>query len=290
LTVSISDFTIDDVVDMLLSANIEYLESRNAGNTFYRSSYLFTHGVRLFMDPTAENMPHLSLAINGEACRTLSLEQVAEIAALGTPSRIDVALDHDEFTAREAATWVRAGYIRTRARSKQFYEDLVDSDAPQDTLYIGKRTSDQFTRIYDQRHKEERLYTTRLELEMKGDVARGFWAELCMRGLDEFVGLALGAITHHVDFVNTNTDTNTTRAPRLSAWSQLVGNVERVRVRLASQAITSAEKVATWAYNYLSAIITAAHDAGALDFDELLTIGRRKRKRRHTLIAAGFAV
>jgi DNA relaxase NicK len=167
---------------------------------------------------------------------------------------------------------------------------LVDSDTPNDTLYIGKRTSDQFTRIYDQRHKEERLHTTRIELEMKGDVSRGFWIALFECGLDEFARLAVGAITHHVDFVDTSADANTTRAPRLPAWSQLVGNVQRVRVRLASKVITSAEKIATWTYNSLSAIIAAAHDAGALDFNELLTIGRRKRKRKHTLIAAGYAV
>jgi DNA relaxase NicK len=178
--------------------------------------------------------------------------------------------------------------VRTRARGKSYIEDLATGQ--QNTVNIGSRNSERLLRIYDQRHLEERQHLTRVELQLMGDQARGFWDKLCTAGFDGFIELALGSITDFVDFVDTTKDSNTTRAPRLEAWSALVGSVSRLSVRRVVAAVRTAETVAAWAFHSVSAILTAAVEAGALTWDEFQREGLTRYRPKHKAIARGLAL
>lgn len=286
-TVSINDYEQDDVFDALLELGFEYLETRGGVN-HYKRGHIFTEGVRLNTEPNTENQPKMSLTVPGSACRRLGSLDTLTLVALGQPSRLDIALDHDYFLASDAGSWLRSGLVRTRARGKNYIEDLTGGH--ENTCNVGSRNSERMLRIYDQRHLEERKHLTRVELQLMGDMARGFWDKLSAAGFDGFIELALGAITDFVDFVDTTKDKNTTRAKRLEAWSLLVGSAARLSVRRVVAAVRTAETVAAWAVHSVSAILTASIEAGAITWDELQREGLSRYRPKHKAIARGLAV
>ncbi len=109
------------------------------------------------------------------------------IAAGARPSRIDLAVtiqaDRDvPDAARRAYDELRAAYSDTRCRRSL---SLIQSAESGDTLYIGRRTSPVFLRVYDKWRETGYTWppnTWRYEAELKGTAARNAVAQLCEHG------------------------------------------------------------------------------------------------------------
>ena len=263
---------IEDVVERIQAlTGGGYVESHDWGRMMYRRHHSFVAGLTVYFDPVADNMPPVLLDAPGSACELLGLEALRELFCNAELSRADIALDGAGFTPREAASWVRAGNVRCKSKRRKFYEDLGGGDG--ETLQLGSRSSERFLRVYDARG------FTRVELELKGEAARGFRSVL-LAPLDDFAGLALGVVRDFVDFVDASQDANVSRAPLLSSWESLVAHVERVKLVLRGRAAPSLERVTEWMEVQVSAML-ALYERLGHSVDDLVTLGRSRWKHRH---------
>lgn len=247
------------------------VEAFEWGRMMYRRHYRFVAGLTVYFEPGADNMPPVLIDAPGSACELLGLEGLRELFCNAQLSRADIALDGAPFTPREAAAWVRAGNVRCKSKRRKFYEDLGGGDG--ETLQLGSRSSERVLRIYDARG------FTRVELELKGEAARGFRAVL-LAPLDEFARLALGVLRDFVDFVDASQDSNVSRAPLLPSWESLVGQVERVKLVLRGRVAPSLERVTEWMEVQVSAML-AVYERLGHSVQDLLALGRSRWKHRH---------
>ena len=263
---------VEDVVERVQAlTGGGYVESHEWGRMMYRRHHAFVAGLCVYFEPVAENMPPVLIDAPGSACELLGLDALRELFCNAELSRADVALDGAEFTPREAASWVRSGNVRCKSKRRKFYEDLDGGDG--ESLVLGSRSSERFLRIYDRRG------FTRVELELKGEQARGFRSVL-LSPLDEFAGLALGVLRDFVDFVDASLDANVSRAPLLSSWESLVGAVERVKLVVRGRVAPTVERVVEWMEGQVSAMLAVYRRLGH-SVDDLVRLGEGRFRHRH---------
>lgn len=104
-------------------------------------------------------------------------------------TRIDIAIDvHREMYLRSMKAAADQGEIVTRAQDWPLIEGRRGS-----TLYVGSRSSEKFLRIYD-KAAEQKVDGTwfRIELECKGDFARGVALHVDGNGYDYFGDIIRG--------------------------------------------------------------------------------------------------
>lgn len=263
---------IEDVVERVQAlTGGGYVESHEWGRMMYRRHHSFVAGLCVYFEPVAENMPPVLVDAPGSACELLGLDALRELFCNAELSRVDVALDGAGFTPREAASWVRAGNLRCKSKRRKFHEDLGDGDG--ETLSLGSRSSERFLRIYDRRG------FTRVELELKGETARGF-RDVLLAPLEEFTGLALGVLRDFVDFVDVSQDANVSRAPLLSSWESLVGHVDRVKLVVRGRVAPTVERVVEWMESQVSAMLAVYRRLGH-SVDDLVALGEGRFRHRH---------
>lgn len=275
---------LDDVVERIQeSTGGGDVEVHGWGRFMYRQHYQLVLGMAVYFDPVAENMPPVLLDIPGTACEALGVAEVRALSlALGLQlTRVDLAFDGVGFTPRDAATWVREGNVRCRSQKRKFMEDL-GGKGDGETLMLGSRSSTRFLRIYDGRG------FTRVELELKGEAARGFGGILAAE-VDELAALSLGVLRDFVDFVDASKDANVSRAPLLPSWEALVGTHERVKVAVHGKGAPMVERVVRYLERQVSAMLAVYHDLGH-SVDDLLALGKGRYQHRHrALLALGNA-
>lgn len=104
-------------------------------------------------------------------------------------TRIDIAIDIPTEVYWDAfEVHLREGHAVTRARD---YQAIRSKNG--NTIYVGSRTSEKFLRIYDKAAESGRLDScTRIELECKGDFARGVAQHIDGEGYQYFPDIIKG--------------------------------------------------------------------------------------------------
>lgn len=258
-----------------------YIETLDWGQFMYKRHHLLTNGIRIYFEPSADNMPQVLLEVPGEACEVLGHYNLQVLFCNADLTRSDIAFDHAPFTPRDVALWVREGNIRSRAKTRRFFEDLTNNGEGE-TVYIGSRQSEQMLRVYDRRG------FTRVELELKGEMAKAF-KEILLLDPSEFSVKAVGVLREFVDFVDAEKDSNVSRAPLLSLWEEFIKNAERVKIRTTGTITQTLESVTEWLETQVSAMLHTFARAGG-SVGQLLKLGERRLKRKHRLLIASAGV
>lgn len=148
--------------DLLWSKNWQHGKGRQGySGSFTEEQY----GIRVFC---AEGQRHLFFEFSGVAClRVMSAGLLDDLIQENheRTSRIDLAIDLDgdlhpiEFIRNNC-------HCAVKTRS-----EIVSSTG--ETVYVGSRTSERFMRCYRYNQPHERSHLMRIELEFKGDTAKG---------------------------------------------------------------------------------------------------------------------
>mgnify|MGYP002778422984 CR=1 FL=1 len=277
-----STFTHEEVLGLVQQILPDsYIESPEWGQFMYKRHHMLTNGIRIYFEPSADNMPPVLLECPGEACEVLGFDNLRILFCNAELTRSDIAFDRAPFTPRDVASWVREGNIRTRAKSRRFFEDLSNTGEGE-TVYIGSRQSEQLLRVYDRRG------FTRVELELKGEMARSF-KEILLLDSDHFSQKAVGVLREFIDFVDAEKDSNVSRAPLLALWEEFTKNLSRVKIRATGIVTQTLETVKEWLEFQVSAMLHTYAKAGG-SVGQLLKLGEGRLKRKHRLLIASAGV
>ena len=133
------------------------------------------YGIRCF---AAEGQRHIFFELSGVAClRVMSAGMLDDLIQENheRTARVDLAIDLDgdlhpiEFVRNNC-------HAATKTRS-----EIVSSTG--ETVYVGSRTSERFMRVYRYNQPHERAHLMRIELEFKGDTAKGIARLIAEDGL-----------------------------------------------------------------------------------------------------------
>lgn len=154
-------------------------------------------GVRRFWNKENPKQGRLTV-LAGVASSTLRDNQLEFLQWLNTTdrkaTRIDYALDitHSQLNARTASAHLLHGAVATHAKSALIVNDALGEGY---TQYVGKKTSETYTRIYDKGTEQKTDYPwLRVETVYQGERARPSLAAYCQ---SESVR---ALIQHHVNF------------------------------------------------------------------------------------------
>ena len=144
-------------------------------------------------------------------------------------ARLDLAVDGVPFTPIDAYRAVQAGHTVSwakRGRDGVVTHTWHSSNGVEegDTLYIGRRSSERFLRIYDRRGP------TRIELETKGKYANAVAAELLNRRGDDpaMAAFVVGCLREFCDFGVQDGVHGSRNVELLPWWRTFVGSVDRI--------------------------------------------------------------
>jgi DNA relaxase NicK len=265
--------SVDEILELVNTVSpSSYIETRDYGrNFFYKRHHLFEYGMRLYFEPSQENMPPCLLECPGKACEAIGYESLQMLYCNANLTRCDVAFDGAPFSPGQAAQWIRDGNIRTRAKRGKFLEELLGS-GDGETVYIGSRESERLVRVYDRRG------FTRVELELKGKSANAFKDVLL--DSENFVTQSVGILREYLDFIDVSKDSNVSRAPLLDVWKEFTMNLERFKLQLEGKAVQTLDEVQDWLEHQVSAMLATFARAGG-SVGQLIKIGRTKMSKRH---------
>jgi hypothetical protein len=138
------------------------------------------------------------VVLPGVASGILQENQFDFLQWVNTPdrkaTRIDYALDitHSRLSVAMASAHLLHGAVRTHAQSALRINDTLGTG---DTQYVGKKTSETYTRIYDKGTEQKTDYSwLRVETVYQGERARPSLASYCQHKSTRTL------IQHHVDF------------------------------------------------------------------------------------------
>lgn len=215
-----------------------------------RGALGYTHGWRLpgagvvLHNPARPDMGvHVSLP--SEALQFIPYEPRDLIAMVltegGRFTRVDVAVDTHEVHISTVDEAIQRGDLVSRATNQEKIQSYKGDGF---TIYIGSRTSDRFTRIYNKQAEQglpaEDDIWTRAEVEFKGGQAQTAACHI-LQGVD-LRSLVFSAI----DFRDRAADSNTSRCPRLDWWEQWIGAVDRVSFAIVQTITDSVERAYEW--------------------------------------------
>lgn len=273
----------DDVLDLVNDLTEGgYGETLDFGRFMYRKQHRFVGGLTVFVEPSVDNMPPVLVECPGTACEFLGLEKLRVLFCNAELSRVDVAFDHAMFTPAEVAGWARDRNCRTRAQRIRFDSKIKGADDEGDKLTIGSRASEQYLRVYDRRG------FTRMELELKGNMARAF-RDVLLSADEVFKRTAVGMLRQFVDFVDAAATSNISRAPLLPAWASFTEELERVRIRVVGAVQPTVDRVVHFIEHQVAATLYTYARLG-YSVGELLQNGRRRLKARHRSLLAHAGV
>jgi hypothetical protein len=236
------------------------------------------------LPPAATNTPPVLVECPGLACEFLGLEKLRTLFCNAQLSRVDVAFDHTLLAPTDVADWIRAGNVRTRAKRDRLDVKLKGPASEGDKLTIGSRAPEQYLRVYDRRG------FTRMELELKGDMARSY-REILLAEEEVFLRPTVDVLRHFVDFVDASVSSNISRAPLLSVRAVFTGKLERVRIRVAGAVQPTVDRVAHFIEDQVAATLHVYWRLGN-SVECLLRSGRHRLEARHraVLVVAGAGV
>ena len=259
-----------------------YGETLPFGRFMYGRQHRFVGGLTVFTEPRAENMPPVMLECPGTACEFLGLEKLRTLFCNAQLSRVDVAFDHTIFAPTDVADWVRAGNVRTRAKKVRLDVKIMGPASEGDKLTVGSRASEQYLRVYDRRG------FTRMELELKGDMARSY-RDVLLASDEVFRRTTVGVLRQFVDFVDASSEKNISRAPLLPVWELFTGHLDRVRLRASGAVQPSVERIVQFIEHQVAATLFAYCRLG-YSMGTLLANGKKRLKSRHRSLLSSQGV
>lgn len=274
-----SDYSIDDAIELLNCLTDEgYVQAHDYGHFFYKKCHEFVFGIKVYYEPRVEGMYDYVLEIPGEACDVLGLESLQLIACnCAKINRFDVAFDGLEVSPREMADWVRKGDIRSRIKRDHMHlRDALGAELG-NTLELGSRQSDAYVRVYDRRGY------TRIEVEFKGEKAE-LMRDVLMSSADEFAALAVGVLRSVVDFVDSSSSSNISRAPLKAVWAAFTEGLEKVKLALKGTVEPTVSRNTDHVERNAAAIYMYYRMVGSLS--KLLEMGRNNLKPKHLSLMA----
>lgn len=201
-------------------------------------------------------------------------------------TRIDLAIDQNEFTTKQFARCVDKDEVKTYVRrtvkgSFDFHKGLdINTDA---TQYVGSPKSDKRLRVYQKQIEGHELfgdeYFTRIELQLRGDSAKAALFHLMTFLYADWHEQMVGIIRRFVDLEK--------------KWWLRVMTAPPVRIAL-QQTQSSIEKIDRWLHEqvlpslatYLAAI--ASPGLELLYLEQLLKKGRERMTVRHLAMIEVF--
>lgn len=202
-------------------------------------------------------------------------------------ARLDLAVDGVPFTPADAYAAVRAGHTvswvkrgRDGAISHVWHSSNRDGEGT--PLYIGRRSSQRFMRIYDKRGP------TRIELETKDVYADALARELTERRGDdaELARFVLGCLREFCEFGVQDGEHGSRDAELLPWWRAFVGEAERIGKLVADRReALSVDRTLRWVDRAvvpsLAMIVTCYGDAGERLLSDWIESAKPRLSPRH---------
>ena len=278
-----------EVVAAVSSLLGEFSE-RGRGTSLYRWAWDGPHGATVEAGFRLRGSENVRVSLTGEACEGLGMTGAYALVDMlgGKVTRCDVAVDGAPFSP--SAMWEawQAGHVRTKVPRGHPDSCRRIENGEGTTVYVGSVSSERMLRCYDRRGP------TRVELQLRRDMAQAWWAKVGTAESDERIGeLAVALVAGFVEFAApVGVDGNRSRWVRLSWWESflagvpaLVGLVKRTPtafVGLVGHVWRNAASVST----YLEAVAALGLDAQRA-LAELLSHGAERRPARHRAMLAG---
>lgn len=170
-------------------------------------------------------------------------------------NRLDIAYDDHKglLDVRRMDKWLRDGHTSTRWRKASLLDSYeIGGVSTGVTLYVGRRRSQSFLRVYDKVKQEmsrgavasalpERW--VRSELELKGDLATAV-AETCL--LNFTPSFFAGILREKIDFKSTKShDLTLHRRPTVQWWDRFLWGTKEQKVCI-PRPVRSIERVEKW--------------------------------------------
>jgi len=240
--------------------------------------------------------PGVHVSMQAKGCRQLEaqsdfswevlFEQLQKMAARFT--RIDVAFDdrYGYLSLEVMERSIRDKHLTTRAEKRRKEDSWTDTgeDRPGTTLYLGRRASTTFCRIYDKAaEQKEEGHWIRVELELKkhqASAAVDTFLEGGFRALNGF-------LRAYLDFKEPQADTNRRRWPTVAWWEAFLQGVAKCGPSLHKVA-TTLEIKARWLLDQVATSLSMVveHMEGDLDFVLRMVFegGRRKTSEHERIL------
>jgi hypothetical protein len=191
-------------------------------------------------------------------------------------------------------------FLVTRAKQTDFRRSKGHRGG--DTWYLGGSKSDARLRVYD-KFKESGGQTDaiRWELQLRGDMAKAALVRLVLHNsakeMQDMGRWCAGELLRFVDFKDREADKNITRCPRLSWFSDLVGDAPKARPVVIPPPLTVL-RMHQYAHkalpSWLATLADSAEVVSGLSPEAyilgLLRRGRKNRSERHELALGSAGV
>jgi hypothetical protein len=210
----------------------------NHGLKFYKQAFRHTSGAMLGVDQRIGGVGAASrdyLELGGRVIGLISMHRLAwlfrGLNVLGfSPTRLDLCLDDFSWSygVRDPYEAYEAGNItgfrdtgRLIAKGRSAGRGLSFSLGNRGRGGSGKKLT-----FYDKNLESNGLRNCcRLELSLYSSYAKQCFADLVALSLDNWSLLICSYISHSVDFIDRSVSERSDRCPRLSWWSDLIGEV-----------------------------------------------------------------
>lgn len=205
-------------------------------------------------------------------------------------SRIDLAIDDIGacyFSLDTLENILRSGQFVSKFRKKQFLLDTFnDADCTKTghTIYMGKRVSPCFLRVYDKMLEQKYVHSVdtstpwvRWELELKEDYASRAVQQLVNQ--DNLGSVCIGILSNFLRLIE-NDNANKSRCSVNPVWQAFIDGVAPLSLYVAS-APKSIDDTEKWIQNQCSrsfAKVMLAHAGDSSFFDNLLDYGVTRLK------------
>ena len=182
-----------------------------------------------------------------------------DVCRIGKATRIDIAIDdkgNQYYSVAEIEELIEKTAIVSKFRKyNRELEGSFSSDTTGRTVYLGKRKSDVYIRVYDKQYEQNeklesqgteliQLPWTRWELEFKHDhtvrIAEFFAKD------EKIQEIALGVLSNYVRIIEPDTATRKTRCRVSEKWLSFLDGVKKVKLYISS-APKAIEETLAWA-------------------------------------------
>jgi DNA relaxase NicK len=229
-----------------LAQRLGELQPKEHGGRGYQKMYVGLAGAKVYTQPSSVGLKgmHFHVELPGEAVSCLLPSDLQAIYQTGVGgkkigdlkiryTRIDLAIDHGDFTPFDIWNELLEGRVVTYASRKSVKQDYSPFN-PKDngelgtcTVYIGSENSERRIRFYDRRGY------TRVELQLRQDWADAIAQVILKAKYQDWLGLMLGFIDTYINFPT-------------DWWSEFVKQREIVDIIVKSARTVSLEKLTKW--------------------------------------------
>lgn len=247
------NITAKNIVEELLCLDFEKFGCCK-GMYGYKSGYEYEN-IKVFYEGTETMGFHVQ--VTGKGCRYLENQEgfaweklfALLIGHNCNISRLDVALDDTEYLDMKKIQWyLERKLFTSRFKTWGIVEEkkLKDGEILGKTLYLGKRVSDVFIRIYDKKLESNgAIDAVRLETVLRNDKAKNFVVEyMKLENFGNLAFLANKVINNYIRFIKKN-DENISRCSNAEWWEAFLLTCEKISLSKGKESVTL-EKVCSW--------------------------------------------